>query len=240
LKNISFLSITQNRNLWSINICDSYPWIWLQYFFNYIHVGFFHIWVQSIPNTNICCHVNEINNVEFLGFVTPQINVVMHLPGQQHCNLIIKFIFWSTNITYVTISFDPAQVRRASRSNIWECNEVTNLRFIFSYTVHFFGSVLQCSLIEQGVGIVEVFGCFHCPDFAKRSLRNTPQAWRQITMCFLNQCRKEWIHVFICWQERLWNLWYLRKIKSTSRCLYWDREFFLQICLTCHNRKWRD
>jgi hypothetical protein len=66
-------------------------------------------------------------------------------------------------------------------------------------------------------------------------LRNTPQAGIQITVCFLNQCRHEWIHVLVSWQEYPRNPRYLHKIKQHFKILssLWfcfEEIWVLQIC----------
>ncbi|KAK2367258.1 helicase sen1 [Trifolium repens] len=53
------------------------------------------------------------------------------------------------NISYMTVIFYLAQVIHASWSDIRKCNSITNLRFIFSYTLHFISNVLHCNAIEQ-------------------------------------------------------------------------------------------
>jgi hypothetical protein len=53
------------------------------------------------------------------------------------------------NISYMTVIFYLAQVIHASWSDIRKCNDITNLGFIFSYTLHFISNILHCNVIEQ-------------------------------------------------------------------------------------------
>jgi hypothetical protein len=50
---------------------------------------------------------------------------------------------------YMTVIFYPGQIIHASWSDIRKCNDITNLGFIFSYTLHVIINVLHCNVIEQ-------------------------------------------------------------------------------------------
>jgi hypothetical protein len=49
----------------------------------------------------------------------------------------------------MTVIFYPGQIIHASWSDIRKCNDITNLGFIFSYTLHVIINVLHCNVIEQ-------------------------------------------------------------------------------------------
>jgi hypothetical protein len=49
----------------------------------------------------------------------------------------------------MTVIFYPGQVIHAYWSDIRKCNDITNLGFIFSYTLHVIINVLHCNVIEQ-------------------------------------------------------------------------------------------
>lgn len=201
-------------------LSGSYIWISLQHFLNHAHACTVKLWVQGLPNSNICCKVHKIECIKLWCIVPsqgikPWYIVASHgrhvkAFGWEYWDLVNTF-FYSMNITDMVVSFKSVQVIYRFRFNICEGNEISNLRLICS--IHIIVAFVHWNLVEQVLGRYEASQTsrFNTWDFTKGSSWHAFQAWRQVTVSFLNQWRNEGFQVICCWQECLWDLPYLRE-----------------------------